>query len=968
MKDPSYSVKLCASLGKKEFKSVSNLCQYVVYNGNRNSGHPNLAVRRQLSIVDIIVAEPHLVDLQGKARYLGLRSKRDSKTQIPYPHCCRTAITPEDSGKETECSLSGLGHCDELGNATATFSVDVLQRVNASVIANFCLMVRSRTHYAVFLDNRIASKEVTRQTTTKGILSTIPGKGSTLDQYLAWLGPRATTVKLGTTQILLTWEQFGTTYAPMTTYKFTASEVTERLPITLSTVREVFVQAYRAGTFQNAYVELKNGWAGAYPEFLAVCIDGETRIYNRREFERICVATRHRTVDKRLEESLRFYLKSETFPSHPDIIHKVLNAKVIVEQEIEEGELPVDKTIYKEEAAPWYTSVTSWIPSLKSVSDFMRSAPTFFKLLPFGSLGLAASPFKCDTEDEKFYFKATVACAGLLSIGVAWYVYSTWTRTEPPPRITLAEAREGREGHIVAGESGYEIPRGHELKPIRAGAEISQRPESRPYSRVDLHPNLIVVAGCVPHTQAQTPNNLYVGLRNRYLAEARAPADGWWKACAQHTRDWIVPGQIEWTTYSEWDERYEPHKRVKHAKSWLLWDGTLEGIDFTRHVFLKKEKNDSVTGLLATLREPKLKDPRIISADRDGVVDVLIGPAIYSITKELCKQWHQGARIFLASGITSVDLCNWYNSSTRDTHRRDIWRMAVLGDDNVTVVGTRAGHKGVSIDFARYDLNIPDEAHEMELETHVSFAAYPNPYVDLPAPLEEVLEVCERGVWNAPFSNDQHKIEGFKRGGRNSGDQHTTCGNSEINGRAVGFALDQTVHILWNGDVPGFKLALQAILDDSGMKAEIQVTDVDETEFLSGFFIPINGTFWWVPKPGRFLARIGTTTSHPLSVAELRSTLLQFINLTNVPFIGDYVTHCLNLLGVGETVEVERRQVAITSMVPCPGPDTWAWFAKRYGLGPADAATFRRELETVQSLPWSLESGVAMTLVSKDYF
>lgn len=132
---------------------------------------------------------------------------------------------------------------------------------------------------------------------------------------------------------------------------------------------------------------------------------------------------------------------------------------------------------------------------------------------------------------------------------------------------------------------------------------------------------------------------------------------------------------------------------------------------------------------------------------------------------------------------------------------------------------------------------------------------------------------------------------------------------------------------------------------------ELEITrDYWRAEFLSGVFMPVGGVYYWIPKVGRLLSRIGWFITRAGKTGRweyLAGTINSFMCYTFVPFLRAYLVNVMRL--IPEKYRLTKPKSAEWGVCSAPGPDmpeadSWEFFLMRYNLTMRDELVFQVEL------------------------
>lgn len=213
-----------------------------------------------------------------------------------------------------------------------------------------------------------------------------------------------------------------------------------------------------------------------------------------------------------------------------------------------------------------------------------------------------------------------------------------------------------------------------------------------------------------------------------------------------------------------------------------------------------------------------------------------------------------------------------------------------------------------------------------------------------------------------------------------SGDPDTYIGNTVLNilvqtyaytvatGQTVAEALKNYTIIAAGDDSLSFDRLRRASVETMertisalGMSAKfVQHNDPSDTlvSFCSSYFMPVNGTWFLSPKPGRILAKLPWVSGAPskCSLAQLRGNALGiWASVQYTPFAREYVARILNLTrGINtDAVRTEYQHYAadpmlLWSQLPALDDDTSLWMFQHYHVDSAEYQAYIKEISALQ--------------------
>jgi hypothetical protein len=213
---------------------------------------------------------------------------------------------------------------------------------------------------------------------------------------------------------------------------------------------------------------------------------------------------------------------------------------------------------------------------------------------------------------------------------------------------------------------------------------------------------------------------------------------------------------------------------------------------------------------------------------------------------------------------------------------------------------------------------------------------------------------------------------------RHSGHQATTDGNGKGNvggcmivTKRVLEILDRTVaeseaHLDSKETIKKMLQEVRTCVEGTwrelGFKSDVHVSmDPLSGDFCSGRLYPVHGKWYFIPKLGKFLCRLGCSVSSERTPQQVLGIMEQFRPLMKVPFIGITIER-IRMLLLSAGVEPEDMSAELkysnynnSKDVPAPQSDSWEWCHKMYGIGAYQEQTYANRLRTVFTLPYQLQ-------------
>jgi hypothetical protein len=570
---------------------------------------------------------------------------------------------------------------------------------------------------------------------------------------------------------------------------------------------------------------------------------------------------------------------------------------------------------------------------------------------------------------------------------------------------------------VLDSKPGYKC--NNDLRPMEEECKITVRYEGRKLTECDavklmndleskpreaVFCNSIAFPPYIPSMQEDTPHNFYVGLRNRVMQkQAFTPCWDRWLPLSGVVLSILETTECDWIDFDLWAARYDGAQRVKLMAAFddMIENG-YEDLVFVIEAFLKKELNHTFEFI-----SDEQKDPRNISPPNDQRIKVLVGTYFYSISKYVNTQWdgqqwnycpfingdvcvlsHSGLDLEMkVSQLERFARCAFLAATTLRS-RRGVF-IAVAGDDSWMLVSAGNGRFWlVCSDGKRWDASLRDLALAMQRSVDRKIAkdsgysgVSRKMYDETLGGIKDV-EMVDDMSTGTPFKTTRYEkdygivFSGLFPGIRLSGRQDTSHGNGIVNvGGSLSVAKD--VLDLCDKNLDTEKTVAQAVTtawNELGWGVEVHVSvDPLSGDFCSSRIIPVNGVWHCIPKPGKFMTRFGFSVSNYRTLGEVQAIVRQFKCFVEVPFIGDLLKRIEYLLSFVEIKHCDvpeeflfNSHYGTSYVLPPPGEDTWKWFNKTYGIDSTARDVFRRKLEMVDYLPFSLPVDVETPLFDTD--
>jgi len=449
----------------------------------------------------------------------------------------------------------------------------------------------------------------------------------------------------------------------------------------------------------------------------------------------------------------------------------------------------------------------------------------------------------------------------------------------------------------------------------------------------------------IPVVAERCPHNERAALRNRILFAAAHDDEVdlvRWKPTIEFAKNNRLPfGRevvIEPDDFDEWLAHFPAKRREEIRKARAEVDKGApvhSGIS----MFVKMEllpircaaMNVSLIGWRGskaiTGDAPARKAPRAIQARHDTLV-ATVGPHVYAYGRKLKEAWDWrrmaiGAlanefgksRLTYTSGLSAEELGRWFDENV----------AALSGDIHDPV-------EGLEGDFSNYDGS--QRAGAARLEKFLFRGIAQNER-------KLLTRKTRKGVTHGRLT---YVIQ-YRRC---SGDSQTSCGNSALTGilcleamvtncaRAAAVVQgDDNAILARRSDIELIAQTLMENCSERGLELKaLRRPKLDDLEFCSGVFWPVNGTTIWGLKPGRmfmktFISRKELTAAEQL--AWVRGVAKSVERDTkHIPVARTLVTRMIQLTeGFVEMVPVKDYKIHARQGHE-PGPDTWLFAARRY--------------------------------------
>ncbi len=484
--------------------------------------------------------------------------------------------------------------------------------------------------------------------------------------------------------------------------------------------------------------------------------------------------------------------------------------------------------------------------------------------------------------------------------------------------------------------------------PWRSGRYDIVQPLPPVENRIGVRPYGIVMSNTPPQNGTPCEANEYNAIVTRQLCQKVKP--GSWEQVTSVLAPrlgQIFPGyHYEEVTFDYWNSErgvFTPSRVRNHITAReSLNERLFNKSDKTRETFIKTE--------LANQLEPY--QVRCISGAKDRF-NVFFGPPLYSFSKSLSRCWNKNHWCLYTSGSTSQDISDW--TFTQHT------RLGLEFKDSVKILA----------DESRQDAHVHEFAMEWE--------RFMFEYLGVPTTVINELKECVNTFGYTKRTN----IRYTRTAGRNTGDPHTSSGNSLMNAVKAIYSLHKQLP-QFDYSNPPFALAIQG--DDSliFLKPEFEkyitsdsfvsisadlgfcvkfvtiTKNIVDVDYCSRYFWPTNDHplgYLLGPKPFKVLNKVAYSKIEvPDIMAQNRGVALGLYNdVQHIPLLKEW---CDRVLQVTSSVVAEENAnlYSIRSDKACNmNSNTWNHLFERYGLTEVDVELFRQSLQQVNSLPFFIQ-------------
>lgn len=427
-----------------------------------------------------------------------------------------------------------------------------------------------------------------------------------------------------------------------------------------------------------------------------------------------------------------------------------------------------------------------------------------------------------------------------------------------------------------------------------------------------------VINNSVPVVYGQSQNNAVAALTHRGLITTSEPTPPVIKSLRDyvmlHFEELFRGREQVFANYDEWNKRYPTALQKLHNEARKEYRGEVKT---KRKSFVKVEKL-----LLNVNHELTDKAPRLIQG-ADSTYNVLVGPWIYSFTKELARIWNANHHIFYTTGVLGDAIGAWINPD----------------------------HYFLENDYSKFDASIGPALLKLELDIYVRFGMNKRLHTLMSTAIDKT---------GSTSTGINYSVVGT----RPSGDQNTSCGNTLLNGVIMAWALSRQsitqykMAVLGDDNLVCFhcSLSLTCLNKDImslGLNPKaVLKTNVNLVEYCSARFWPTESGRVLGPKIGRFLTKIGWMINPPASekkkLQQYRGTIMSHLTTTgHVPVCNELITSTLEKLTEKRYIkDNEKRLVNSKRYTYCDL--TWLMIHDLYGL---TKATIDEITSMVESAP-----------------
>jgi hypothetical protein len=524
------------------------------------------------------------------------------------------------------------------------------------------------------------------------------------------------------------------------------------------------------------------------------------------------------------------------------------------------------------------------------------------------------------------------------------------------------------EGPVLCNSGFYGYQANTDVPPGTGHCSLDQQPE-RSDDAIRVYVHGIVFTRKPPQNSLICARNEYNAVVKRQLVSTLSSVS--WKPMY----DWVTDNFD--LLYPNWDY---------HVVSFEYWNKE-------RGVFSKGRMLDHIEALADLLEIPLEFRDKFVEAFikteifyKDADYDVrnisagkkrynsYFGPPIYSWSKSMTRSWSKSHWILYTSGCRSEDICDWiYDQCNR------------IGQDFDTILK-------IIQDESRQDSHVSEQALRWEHD----MMEFMGVDIDVVFELKDCIIVIGFTSSGIMYS---------RVGSRRSGDHHTSSGNSNMNGIktiriVIDVIFDQWVGMGYTEESmltnPPFALAVQG--DDTlllchtdynncfdendiknrsalyGFKVKMIVisTNVYDIDYCSRHFYPTDDHplgYMLCPKIGKVLQKIGWSRkfvhknyNHNRGIA-----LGLFKDTRPVPFLREWCDKILELTDGYEPIEQDYDYAIHVEGDYSSNERTWEFLSYKYDLDMLDLDLFKRQLDSVQTLPWHLDVDFVDRCAADDY-
>jgi len=450
-----------------------------------------------------------------------------------------------------------------------------------------------------------------------------------------------------------------------------------------------------------------------------------------------------------------------------------------------------------------------------------------------------------------------------------------------------------------------------------------------------------------PHNAIANAHNEYNAVTTRQIMQT-LPSLKWtepFEFCKENFNKIYPAYEYKLWTFQEWNTKgtFSAARQKNHVKAYNELQH-LTKQQLYRKSFVKLE----IMHILKT------KNVRCISGASD-TFNVLFGPPLYSFSKALSKTWNKDHWILYTSGTTCEDVSDWLLNQCV--------RMGV----------TFPGETFILMDESRQDAHVSAQSLLWEIKMLEVMGVDSSILEDLKRAIK-VIGITSKGLLYG------------RKGGRNTGDPHTSSGNSHMNAiktiiGIIRILKSKSIEIDLNN--PPFCLCIQG--DDSLIYIKNKIAtyitseeliaqsvsfgfnlrfvtitkNIVDVDYISRLFWPTNSHplgYVLGPKIGRVLSKIGFCRHAVQEIyPHIRGVAMGLkADVHHVPFLREWNESMLRI-----TTGVEPKEMPFDYSMHSRGNHsycerTWTFLLEKYNLTGYDLECFKQMLSNVKTLPYHL--------------